>query len=86
MHKVILVEPLSDYRLKLQFEDGLQQVFDVKPFISKGISAELQDSSFFEQVSLESGGGISWPNGYDFCPNFLYETLQSDELEMVVLG
>jgi hypothetical protein len=30
-------------------------------------------------VEIESGGGIYWPNGYDFCPNFLYEEVSSDE-------
>ncbi len=24
------------------------------------------------QVSLEPGGGIAWPNGFECCPNFLY--------------
>jgi len=28
-------------------------------------------NSYFRQVMLEDGGGIAWPNGYDFCPNFL---------------
>jgi nitrogen fixation protein len=22
-------------------------------------------------IQQQCGGGITWPNGYDFCPNFL---------------
>jgi hypothetical protein len=79
MHKIVSVEPLSDYRLSLQFEDGLQRIVNIVPFIGGGISAALKDEGFFQQVEIESGGGIYWPNGYDFCTNFLYEEVSSDE-------
>jgi hypothetical protein len=46
-------------------------VIDIQPFIGKGISAPLKDEVYFRRVKLEDGGGIAWPNGYDFCPNFL---------------
>jgi hypothetical protein len=71
MDKVVSVKPLENYRLEIEFSDGLRKVIDIHPFIRKGISAALNDESFFRQVMLEDGGGIAWPNGYDFCPNFL---------------
>jgi len=86
MHEVISVEPLSDYnKISLQFEDGLQKIVNIKPFIGKGISTALEDEAFFRQVAIESGGGIYWPNGYDFCPNFLYyeEVLADESVPMV---
>jgi hypothetical protein len=46
-------------------------VIDIRPFIGKGISVALKDESCFRQVTLEDGGGITWPNGYDFFPTFL---------------
>ena len=69
--RVILVKPLENYLLEIEFEDGLRKVVDIRPFIGEGISAALRDKAYFYQVSLEDGGGICWPNGYDFCPNFL---------------
>ncbi len=71
MDKVISVKPLENYLLEIEFADGLRKAIDIKPFIGKGISAALKDESYFRQVTLEDGGGIAWPNGYDFCPNFL---------------
>ena len=71
MDKVISVKPLENYLLEIEFADGLRKVVDIRPFIGEGISAVLKDKSYFHQVMLEDGGGIAWPNGYDFCPNFL---------------
>ena len=42
MHKVISVELISDYRIALQFEDGLQKIVNIKPFIGKGIGDKLR--------------------------------------------
>jgi hypothetical protein len=71
MDHVVSVQPLENHHLEIEFADGLRKVIDVRPFIGKGISAALKDEPYFRQVSLEDGGGICWPNGYDFCPNFL---------------
>jgi len=71
MDRVISVKPLENYLLEIEFEDGLRKVIDIRPFIGEGISAALKDETYFRQVNLEDGGGIAWPNGYDFCPNFL---------------
>jgi hypothetical protein len=73
MYRIISVKPLSNYLLDLQFSDGVQRIVDIGPFIGEGISAELKDETYFRKVMLEDGGGVSWPNGYDFCPNFLRE-------------
>jgi hypothetical protein len=71
MDKVVSVKPLEKYLLEIEFADGLRKVIDIHPFLGKGISAALKDESYFRKVALEDGGGIAWPNGYDFCPNFL---------------
>lgn len=72
MHRVIQAQPQPDLTIQIKFEDGLVKLFDMRPFIGEGISAPLADWNFFQQVTLEEGGGITWPNGYDFCPEFLY--------------
>jgi hypothetical protein len=62
---------MDNYMLEIAFSDGLVKIIDVAPFIGGGVSTALKDESYFNQVSCEEGGGIRWPNGYDFCPNFL---------------
>jgi hypothetical protein len=71
MDKVVSVKPLENYLLEIEFADGLRKVVNIRPFIGEGISAVIKNESYFQQVMLEDGGGIAWPNGYDFCPNFL---------------
>jgi uncharacterized protein DUF2442 len=73
MDRVISVKPLENFLLEIEFADGLRKIIDVGPFIGKGISAMFKDESYFHQVDLEDGGGIAWPNGYDFCPSFLHD-------------
>lgn len=81
MHKVKSVTPLPEYKLKLIFSDDFEKTIDLRPFISEGISKALRDEEFFQQVATESGGGIFWPNGYDFCPEFLYEDIPNVHVE-----
>lgn len=63
----------ADYRVWLKFSDGEERPVDLHPFLGKGFTAELLKYENFQQVFIEPGGGIAWPNGYDFCPNFLKE-------------
>ena len=83
MDKVISVKPLEDYLLEIEFSDGFRKVIDIHPFLGKGISVALKDEAYFRQVTLEDGGGIAWPNGYDFCPNFLRDDVPAVNLATV---
>lgn len=82
IHRIADFKFLSGYLIELIFEDGLRKVVDLEPYIGRGIAAQLLDEAYFRQVAIESGGGLAWPNGYDFCPNFLYSDVPS--LEPVV--
>lgn len=73
MHHVTELRVLETYLLELQFEDQTVKVVDLQPFLGQGIATELLDHDYFRLAEIDSGGGIVWPNGYDFCPNFLYE-------------
>lgn len=71
MVKIVKVVPEQGWTVLLEFSDGLTKRVDIKPYIRGGLSDSLKDWEFFKRVSIESGGGITWPNGYDFCPDFL---------------
>ncbi len=81
MHKVKSVTPLPEYKVKLIFLDKLEKPIDMRPFITEGISQALLDDEFFQQKAIEIGGGIFWPNGYDFCPEYLYEDIPDIQME-----
>lgn len=79
MHRVIEVEPVRDYILRLRFSDSQEKLINVEPYIGNGIGSALGDRDFFNRVSIDSAGGIVWPNGYDFCPNYLYDDVPAIE-------
>jgi hypothetical protein len=79
MEKVVEFKVLEDYNIWLKFQDHTEKVINFRPFIGKGFTKELLDYENFRKVSLEPGGGISWYNGYDFCPNYLKQLIQEDQ-------
>ena len=70
--RVKSVEPKPDYKLLLTFNNDEHRIFDVKPYLSKGIFTSLQDFTIFSSVKLFNGS-ILWPGDLDLCPDTLYE-------------
>lgn len=73
MNTVVKVVPQAANRLMLTFADGFQAEVDLQPLLTKGIAVQVAAPDLFSQVTTEPGGGISWPNGFDLCPQFLRE-------------
>jgi len=73
MNEVINIKVLDDFQIWIKFNDGIEKIVNFKKFIGKGITKDLMKYENFRKVTIEPGGGISWYNGYDFCPNYLKE-------------
>lgn len=69
--------PDKDYTVKIVFDNGEEKLFNVKPYLEKGIFQELKNMQIFKTVRPVMGS-IQWKNGQDFCPDTLY--LQSKGL------
>jgi len=69
--RVALVTPETDYRLRLRFTNGEVRLFDVKPYLGKGIFRELQDISLFN-TARPDGLSVEWANEAAICPDTLY--------------
>ena len=78
MNKVKKFEVLSGYNVWLQFQDGFENVIDLHSYLGKGISKKLLNRKEFKKVSIESGGGLAWENGFDICPNLLRQLLKKN--------
>ena len=66
------VKPTDNFNLELTFTNGEVKIFDVKPYLEKGMFSELRDDNQFNSVRCVLGS-IQWSNGLDICPDTLYE-------------
>ena len=66
------VKPLEDFKLLLTFENGEARIFDMNPYLEKGIFKELKDIQLFNSVKV-SFDSIEWQNEADMDPEMLYE-------------
>ena len=71
--RVISVEPLDGFRLRLAFTDGLVREVDLSGDLWGQMAEPLQDPNYFRQVSVDTElGTVVWPNGYDLDPDVLH--------------
>ena len=72
--KITGIEPLENYKLKLNYETGEIKLFNVLPYISGEWYEELYNENYFKSVYITSNGyGIEWENGQDIAPHELYD-------------
>lgn len=79
---------MVDYKLLLTFAGGEFRVFDVAPYLSKGVFRALREKPLFDAVRI-SFDTIAWPNGADFCPEVLYlksQPVAPDEVRRLRMG
>ncbi|WP_222424161.1 DUF2442 domain-containing protein [Desulfamplus magnetovallimortis] len=69
----------NDYTLFVELSDGRTGVFDVKPYIDKGVFKQLQDKDYFKQVK-PFFCGISWPNEQDLSADTIACELKQVEI------
>jgi hypothetical protein len=72
------VNALDDYRLALEFENEEQRIFDMKPYLSRGIFVRLQNPMLFQAARVVAGS-VEWPGGLDLSYDTLY--LESQPVE-----
>ena len=75
------VKPLPDYKIVVELEDGRKGIFDVAPYLDKGIFRELKNINYFNQVGILFGA-VTWPNEQDIAPETLLEELQPLQSKM----
>ena len=78
------VRPLVDYQLELIFENGEQRIFDVKPYLKRGVFVRLQNRAVFQAVRVVAGS-VEWPGELDLSYDTLYLESQPTALAPEVL-
>ena len=72
MVRIKSVKPEPNYTLFLTFTNGKKGIFDVKPYLNKGlVFKQINNPIFFQSVRVDHGT-IEWANGADLCPDCVY--------------
>jgi hypothetical protein len=74
--RVKLVEPVSDFRVRIQFSDGTQRTMSLEPYLHGPVFESIRcNPAVFRAMRVE-GGTITWENGADIDPDVLYYGLE----------
>ena len=67
-------EYLGDYRLRLSFADGTVGEIDLAEELWGEMFEPLKDKATFRQFRVDAElRTITWPNGADLAPEYLYQ-------------
>lgn len=72
------VKPLENYRIYVELENNQKGIFDLKPYLNRGVFQELKNINYFNQVDILFGA-VTWPNEQDIAPETLLEEMISLE-------
>lgn len=69
--RVTSVRPLPGHRLLLEFDNGEARLFDLAPYLVRGVFRMLRDSADFERAKVVDGA-VEWPGEIDLSHDTLY--------------
>ncbi|MCE5325775.1 MAG: DUF2442 domain-containing protein [Planctomycetaceae bacterium] len=72
MKKIVEVEAMENYRLRLTFQDGLVATVDLSDLVGKGVFELWNDYGQFREVSIGPSGELVWGQEVDLCADALY--------------
>lgn len=80
---VKIVKPLSGFRIYVEIEDGRKGIFDLNPYLDRGVFRELRDVNYFNRVGIQFGA-VTWPNEQDIAPETLLFEMSPVEAETLL--
>jgi hypothetical protein len=83
MIEISKAKQVGDYQIELVFNNNKKGVVDLKNTIftdTRDIFKELKDLNKFKKFKIEFDT-LSWENGLDLAPEFLYDLLKSDKVK-----
>lgn len=70
----------DDYVLELVFENGEKRLFDLKPYLGRGVFTRLQNRALFRAARVVAGS-VEWPGEIDLSYDTLYLESQPVQAE-----
>ena len=74
IYRVRAFQTVAPYTLRVQFDDGSEQVINFQPILAGELFEPLRDLALFNQVRIDPEvHTLVWPNGADFDPATLHD-------------
>ena len=65
------VRPLEDYQMEVVFENGEHRIFDLRPYLDRGVFVPLRNRTAFRAARVVAGS-VEWPGEIDLSYDTLY--------------
>jgi hypothetical protein len=79
----VRVEPRANYKIYLEFSDGIRGEVDLSHLAGKGVFQAWNDRKFFKRVSIGEHREIKWSDEIELCPDSLYLMLSRKPVDEV---
>jgi len=74
--KIIKCEPHENYRLWIQFDDGIEGEVDLKSLVGKGVFSAWNSIEFFNSVHVDKRTDtVAWGDDIDLDPYVLRNSI-----------
>jgi hypothetical protein len=67
---VVEARPNEDFSLSILFEDGVEGVLDMTPYLDFGVFKKIRDFEQFKRVRI-AFDTVEWESGVDLDPEFI---------------
>ena len=75
--RVVEARYVEDFTVHVRFANGIEGDVDLSEELHGKIFEPLKDLSYFRQFTVNKEiHTITWPNGADFAPEFLYKKVR----------
>ena len=72
MLKISSAKALSDYKIWIQYSDGVEGEVDLSHLVGKGVFSAWKDENVFQNFRVDNGRSITWTDEIDLCADSLY--------------
>ena len=83
MFKPVAVTALPEYKLRIEYADGVTGEVDLSHLVGKGVFAAWNDPMAFEAVAIGDQGELMWSDDIDLCSDAIYLEITDKSAEDV---